>query len=111
MPANAAIRGWSVSVEPHGETWASPAQIAMARRRAGIFHVLSGWTGCWAKGSGSEAKYYVVLGNWIANKRLTAFQAACSSATMLSRLVSAGLFIIWRKAYGCPCHQLSAHDG
>lgn len=26
------------------------------------------------KGSGSEAKYYVVLGNWIANKRLTALQ-------------------------------------
>ena len=26
------------------------------------------------KGSGSEAKYYVVVGNWIANKRLTALQ-------------------------------------
>ncbi|MCF5546169.1 hypothetical protein [Pseudomonas salomonii] len=25
-------------------------------------------------GSGSEAKYYVVVGNWIANKRLTALQ-------------------------------------
>ncbi|MFJ3153544.1 hypothetical protein ACIPIX_05285 [Pseudomonas protegens] len=27
-----------------------------------------------SKGSGSEAKYYVVVGNWIANKRLTALQ-------------------------------------
>lgn len=27
------------------------------------------------KGSGSEAKYYVVVGNWIANKRLTALQS------------------------------------
>lgn len=26
------------------------------------------------KGSGSEAKYYVVVGNWIANKRLAALQ-------------------------------------
>ncbi|WLH71853.1 hypothetical protein PSH70_17900 [Pseudomonas fluorescens] len=26
------------------------------------------------KGAGSEAKYYVVVGNWIANKRLTALQ-------------------------------------
>lgn len=26
------------------------------------------------KGSGAEAKYYVVVGNWIANKRLTALQ-------------------------------------
>ncbi|ROL86481.1 hypothetical protein BK640_29285 [Pseudomonas protegens] len=26
------------------------------------------------KGSGSEAKYYVVVGNWIADKRLTALQ-------------------------------------
>lgn len=26
------------------------------------------------KGSGSEAKYYVVVGNWIANKRLSALQ-------------------------------------
>lgn len=26
------------------------------------------------KGSGSEAKYYVVVGNWIANKRLVALQ-------------------------------------
>lgn len=26
------------------------------------------------KGTGSEAKYYVVVGNWIANKRLTALQ-------------------------------------
>ena len=26
------------------------------------------------KASGSEVKYYVVLGNWIANKRLTALQ-------------------------------------
>ena len=28
-----------------------------------------------SKGAGSEAKYYVVLGNWIANKRLTALEA------------------------------------
>lgn len=26
------------------------------------------------KGSGAEAKYYVVVGNWIANKRLAALQ-------------------------------------
>lgn len=26
------------------------------------------------KGAGSEAKYYVVVGNWIANKRLSALQ-------------------------------------
>ena len=26
------------------------------------------------KGSGSEAKYYVVVGNWIANKRLSALK-------------------------------------
>ena len=26
------------------------------------------------KGAGSEAKYYAVVGNWIANKRLTALQ-------------------------------------
>lgn len=26
------------------------------------------------KGSGSEAKYYAVVGNWIANKRLSALQ-------------------------------------
>lgn len=26
------------------------------------------------KGAGSEARYYVVVGNWIANKRLTALQ-------------------------------------
>ncbi|MCJ8207742.1 hypothetical protein [Pseudomonas sp. RGM2987] len=27
------------------------------------------------KGSGSEAKYYVVVGNWIADKRLSALQS------------------------------------